>query len=94
METEDQKAEKANFEDEKKLVIGRSESCDIEIDKQCISKIHSVIEYDNHANQYYYKDNKSTNGSTLLIREDDSISIKDCMYFKLEDISFVIKETE
>ena len=94
VETEDQKAEKANFEDEKKLVIGRSESCDIEIDKQCISKIHSVIEYDNHANQYYYKDNNSTNGSTLLIREDDSISIKDCMYFKLEDISFVIKETE
>ena len=94
VETEDQKAEKANFEEDKKLVIGRSESCDIEIDKQCISKFHSVIEFDKNVNQYFYKDNNSTNGSTLLIREDDSISIKDCMYFKLEDISFVIKETE
>ena len=94
VETEDQKAEKANFEDEKKIVIGRAENSDVEIDKQCISKCHSVIEYDDNMNQYYYKDNNSTNGSTLLIREDDSIIIKDSMYFKLEDTSFTIKETE
>ena len=94
VETEDQKAEKANFENEKKIVIGRAENSDVEIDKQCISKYHSVIEYDNNANQYYYKDNNSTNGSTLLIREDDNIIIKGSMYFKLEDTSFIIKETE
>ena len=94
VETEDQKAEKANFENEKKIVIGRAENSDVEIDKQCISKYHSVIEYDNNANQYYYKDNNSTNGSTLLIREDDNIIIKGSMYFKLEDTSFIVKETE
>ena len=94
VETEDQKAEKANFENEKKIVIGRAENSDVEIDKQCISKYHSVIEYDNNINQYYYKDNNSTNGSTLLIREDDNVIIKGSMYFKLEDTSFIIKETE
>ena len=94
VETEDQKAEKANFEDEKKLIIGRGATCDIEIDKQCISKIHSSIEYDKDINQYYYKDNNSTNGSTLLIREDDSITLKGSMFFKLEDTSFIIKEVK
>jgi hypothetical protein len=92
VETEDQKAEKANFENAKKLVIGRANTCDIEIDKPCISKMHSVIEYDNNLNHYFYRDNNSTNGSTLLIREDDTIAIKGSMYFKLEDISFIIKE--
>ena len=94
VETEDQKAEKLNFENEKKLVIGRDGNSDVEIDKQCISKFHSTIEYDNIINLYYYKDNNSTNGSTLIIREDDSIIIKGSMYFKLEDTSFIIKEIE
>ena len=35
---------------------------------------------------------KSTNGSTLLIKEDDIMKIKGEMNFKLEDISFNIKE--
>ena len=94
VETEDQKAEKTNFENEKKIVIGRGNTSDVEIDKQCISKLHSIIEYDNNINQYFYRDNNSTNGSTLLIREDDSIIIKGSMYFKLEDTSFIIKEIE
>jgi hypothetical protein len=94
VETEDQKAEKENFEDQKKIVIGRAEDSDVEIDKPCISKTHSIIEYDTNTKKYYYKDNNSTNGSTLLIREDDSVSIKGSMYFKLEDTSFIIKEIE
>ena len=94
VETEDQQAEKANFEDEKKLTIGREENCDIEIDKQCISKYHSSIELDQNLEQYYYKDNNSTNGSTLLLREDDYLAIKGSMYFKLENTSFVIKEVD
>ena len=94
VETEDQQAEKANFENEKKLIIGREENCDIEIDKQCISKHHSYIELDQNLQQYYYKDNNSTNGSTLLLREDDYLTIKGSMYFKLENTSFVIKEAE
>ena len=94
IETEDLKARKANFENAKKLVIGRANTCDIEIERPNISKIHSIIEYDNDLNLYYYKDNKSTNGSTLLMREDDSITIKGCMYFKLENTFFIIKEIE
>ena len=94
IETEDSKAKKANFENAKKILIGRANKCDIEIERPCISKIHSTIEYDNDLNLYYYKDNNSTNGSTLLIREDDSITIKGCMYFKLENTFFIIKEIE
>ena len=94
VETEDQQAEKAYFEDEKKLTIGREENCEIEIDKQCISKYHSFIELDPNLEQYYYKDNNSTNGSTLLLREDDHLTIKGSMYFKLENTSFVIKEVD
>jgi hypothetical protein len=94
VETEDQKAEKINYENKKKIIIGRGKKSDVEIDKQCISKLHSIIEYDHSLNQYFYRDNNSTNGSTLLIREDDSIIIKGSMYFKLEDTSFIIKEIE
>ena len=43
---------------------------------------------------HYYKDCESTNGSTLLIREDDTLNIKGEMSFKLEDISFKIKEVD
>ena len=37
---------------------------------------------------------KSTNGSTLLLKEDDYLKLKGEMNFKLEDISFKIKEVE
>ena len=94
VEIENQKAEKTCFENEQTIKIGREEDNDIEIDIQCISKYHSIIEYDNDKKQYYYKDNNSTNGSTLLIKEDDIIPLDGLMHFKLEDISFIIKETE
>ena len=94
IEIENQKPEKTCFENEKIIKIGREEDNDIEIDIQCISKYHSSIEYDNDKKLYYYKDNNSTNGSTLLIKEDDIIPLNGLMHFKLEDISFTIKETE
>ena len=94
VEIENQKAEKINFDNEQTIKIGREEDNDIEIDIQCISKYHSVIEYDNDKKSYYYKDNNSTNGSTLLIKEDDIIPLNGLMHFKLEDISFTIKETD
>ena len=94
IEIENQKAEKICFENEQKIKIGREEDNEIEIDIQCISKYHSVIEYDDDKKLYYYKDNNSTNGSTLLIKEDDIIPLNGLMHFKLEDISFTIKETE
>ena len=92
-EIENQKAEKISFENEKSIKIGREEDNDILIDIKCISKYYSVIEYDKDKKSYYYKDNNSTNGSTLLIKEEDIIPINGLMHFKLEDISFSIKET-
>jgi len=94
IEIENQKPEKTSFENEQIIKIGREEDNDIEIDIQCISKYHSTIEYDNDKKLYYYKDNNSTNGSTLLIKEDDIIPLNGLMHFKLEDISFTIKETD
>ena len=94
IEIENQKPEKTSFENEQIIKIGREEDNDIEIDIQCISKYHSTIEYDNDKKLYFYKDNNSTNGSTLLIKEDDIIPLNGLMHFKLEDISFTIKETD
>jgi len=42
---------------------------------------------------FFYKDENSTNGSTLLIKEDDFLKLKGIMNFKLEDIPFTIKES-
>lgn len=71
------------------IKIGRL-NCNVNIPKPSISKVHSIINFAN--GKFYYKDAKSTNGSSLLIREDDYIRINGEMSFKLEDISFKIKE--
>ena len=71
------------------IKIGRV-NCNIKIPRPSISKLHSIIDYAN--DNFYYKDCGSTNGSTLFIREDDSLKISGEMSFKLEDISFKIKE--
>jgi len=73
------------------IKIGRV-NCQVEINKPSISKLHSIIDYKN--DNFYYKDCGSTNGSTLLIREDDSLKIKGKMSLKLEDIPFKISEVE
>ena len=71
--------------------IGRV-NCHIEIKNPSISKLHGIIDYAN--DNYYYKDFNSTNGSTLLIREDDTLKIKGEMSFKLDDVSFMITEVD
>ena len=71
--------------------IGRV-NCQIEIKKPSISKLHSIIDYMD--DNFYYKDCDSTNGSTLLIREDDTLKLKGEMSFKLEDIPFKITEVD
>ena len=71
------------------IKIGRVD-CSIDIPKSSISKLHSIIDFSN--NTFLYKDAKSTNGSTLLIKEDDIIKIQGEMNFKLDDIPFKIKE--
>ena len=89
-ELENEKPKKHIFSQKDMPVkIGRV-NCQIEIKKLSISKLHSIIDYKD--DNFYYKDCGSTNSSTLLIREDDSLKIMGEMYFKLEDISFKINE--
>ena len=90
VEIEDEKPKKYIYEQKDvPIKIGRA-NCNIDIPKPSISKLHSIIEFSN--DNFVYKDAKSTNGSTLLIKEDDILVIKGEMNFKLEDLSFKIKE--
>ena len=73
------------------IKIGRV-NCHIEIKNPSISKLHGIIDYTN--GNFYYKDCNSTNGSTLLIREDDTLKIKGEMSLKLDDVSFMITEVD
>ena len=87
---EDEKSKKYVFEQKDvPIKIGRVD-CTINIPKASISKLHSIIDFSD--DNYIYKDANSTNGSTLLLKEDDVIKIKGEMNFKLEEISFKIKE--
>ena len=91
-EIENEKEKKYVYEPkEMPIKIGRV-NCHINISRPSISKLHSIIDYMD--DDFYYKDCGSTNGSTLLVREDDSLIIEGEMSFKLEDISFKIKEVE
>ena len=92
IELENEKPQKFTFaQGDMPIKIGRV-NCNIEIKKPSISKLHSIIEFKD--DNYYYKDCGSTNGSTLLIREDDSLKIMGEMNFKLEDVFFKIKEVD
>ena len=91
-EIENEKPKKYSFgPNEMPISIGRI-NCNINISKPSISKKHSIIDFKD--DNFYYKDCGSTNGSTLLVREDDILRINGIMSFKLEDISFKIKEEE
>ena len=78
-------------ESECPITIGRINS-KIIINKPSISKNHAVIEFSKSLNKFYYKDLKSTNGSILLLKDDDTLIIKGEMNFKLENVPFKIKE--
>ena len=78
-------------QNEMPIKIGRK-NCNINIPKLSISILHSIIYFSE--DKFYYKDSKSTNGSSLLIREDDILRIKGDMSFKLEDVSFKIREID
>ena len=85
--------QKFSFSSEKKSIIkiGRVD-CDINVYEKCISKVHGVIEFSKINQKFYYKDMKSTNGTTLLIKKGDFLKIKGEMFFKLEDVTFKIQE--
>ena len=73
------------------ITIGRI-NCKVNINKPSVSKNHSVIEFSKNLNKFYFKDLKSTNGSILLLKDDDTLVIKGEMNFKLENIPFKITE--
>ena len=92
VEIEDEKPKKYTFSKKDiPIKIGRINSS-INIPKPSISKTHGIIDISNDI--FFYNDMKSTNGSTLLLKEDDFLKLKGEMNFKLEDISFKIKEVE
>ena len=73
------------------IKIGRN-NCEINIFNSSISKNHGIIEYSKNMQTFYYRDLGSTNGSTLIIKEGDTLKIKGEMNFKLEDVPFKIQE--
>ncbi len=90
IENEDGNNEIFSFtEDDVPISIGRS-NCKIIIPKDSISKYHAEIGYSNELQKFYYKDCNSTNGSTLLVKEDDNLLIQGEMNLKLENIPFNI----
>jgi hypothetical protein len=94
IETEDNEEEEKiyNFEEkDSPISIGRINSS-INLNYSFISKKHAVIEFSEEYSKFYYKDLKSTNGSILILKEDDSLKIKGNMKFKLNDINFHILE--
>jgi len=83
---------KYSFSQNKFIIkIGRV-NCDINIPDKCISKLHGIIEFSKSNQKFYYKDMNSTNGTTLLIKKDDSLRIRGEMNFKLDDVTFKIQE--
>ena len=91
-ENKEEMNKKYSFVPNKGIIkIGRA-NCDININEKCISKVHGIIEFSKNNEQFYYKDMNSTNGTTLLIKKDDSLKIKGEMNFKLEDVAFKIQE--
>ena len=92
VEVDKDKAKKYTYtKEDMPINIGRT-NCNINIQRHSISKIHSFICFSKEKDLFYYRDAKSTNGSSLLIREDDCINIKGEMHFRLEDLPFKIKE--
>ena len=94
IESEDNEEGEQNYTFEEKdspISIGRN-NCSINLNYSFISKKHSVIEFSKEYSKFYYKDLMSTNGSILILKEEDSLKIKGDMKFKLNDVNFHILE--
>ena len=78
-------------ENEVPISIGR-EGCKININNKSISKTHAIINFSQNYKTFSFTDNQSTNGSILIMKEEDSLKIKGDMKFKLNDIMFHILE--
>ena len=72
------------------ITIGRN-GCSININKNSISKVHLLINYDINTCQFFIRDNFSTNGSLILIKKGKDIKLEDKMFFFLEKEHFILK---
>ena len=77
------------MEEETPISIGRS-NCKVIIPKESVSKYHAEICFSQETQKFFYKDCNSTNGSTLLVKEDDNLLIQGEMNLRLENIPFKI----
>jgi hypothetical protein len=72
------------------ITIGRN-NCSINIEKNSISKAHLIINYDVNINQFFLRDNFSTNGSFILLKNGKEVTLADKMFFFLEKEHFTLK---
>ena len=72
------------------ITIGRK-SCNINLNNNSISKVHLKIDYDNNINQFFIRDNYSTNGSLILLKKGKDVKLEDKMFFFLGKEHFTLK---
>ena len=79
------------FEIEKLPInIGRK-GCNINLNNISISKVHLIIDYDNNINQFFIRDNYSTNGSLILLKKGKDVQLEDKMFFFLGKEHFILR---
>lgn len=72
------------------IKIGRK-GCNINLNNNSISKVHLIIDYDNNKNQFFIRDNYSTNGSLILLKKGKDVKLEDKMFFFLVKEHFILK---
>ena len=72
------------------IQIGRI-GCNININKDSISKVHLIISFDNCKNQFFIRDNYSTNGSLIILKKGKDVKLEDKMFFFLAKGHFILK---
>ena len=75
------------------ITIGRN-GCSININKTSISRVHLLINFDTNRNQFFIRDNFSTNGSLILLKKGKDIKLEDKMFFFLGKEHFMLKNNE
>ena len=72
------------------IKIGRK-GCNINLDNNSISKVHLIIDYNHNINQFFIRDNYSTNGSLILLKKGKDVKLEDKMFFFLGKGHFILK---
>ena len=73
------------------IIIGR-DNCDVSLHHKSVSKKHCTVMYSKIERKYYLKDEDSSNGLVLVLKENESIDLKGNMTFRIERSKFKIWE--